>query len=140
MLLLLLTIFLSSAQAGNAPIFEKEHGSKLVVQYFIYNAGLHALVLQEKQDDGSPKELQKIRMFFKKEEFLTNQYSFLCLTKEKEIVYAVATKKKASRKKPFKPSRGWVVDDLSSQLRLVEAPALVSCKWAPQGEEKYPFK
>lgn len=141
MISFLIYIFAATiSSAATAPTLENKFGSKMVVQYFIYNAGLHALVVQEKLESGELKEAQKIRMFLKKDEFLTNQYGFVCNTKDKAYVFAIASKKKAQRKKSFKPARGWTVDESDLSLNVISNPGLVSCKWSPEGNAEYPFK
>lgn len=127
-MLFLMLFFSTFAFASPSPKLETPHGHKTVVQYFIYNAGMHALVVQEKQESGSFKEMQKLRMFLRPDEFLANQQGYTCQGKDKSYIYAIGSKKKVKKKKTFRPDRAWLYEEESQRIVKVQDPRSIVCK------------
>lgn len=129
---------------GPKTVESSKFGEKMIVEVQTLNTDKTILVAFEKTTGKDGKEFNKqlyvINVNLKKDELLSSTAGFRCESPDNAFVYGVVAKATAKESGAFAPVKAWKVDDKNMKLVFVPDIAKVTCRWAPQGDTRYPFK
>ena len=115
------------------------------VSYRTLDSGKHVLVVLRRNAEKA-SEVQSIELNLKKDEFLSDFYSFRCFAVgpqypyQKNYVYAVINKSQVKEDIVVHPIRAWLVNEKEPRLDAVKDTKIIECSWYREGDGEFPFK